>query len=177
MLRRLTAGALAFCALVSVAAAQTPTVTDFTKTFEKRDGYFPVYWDGAKGRLFLEVRVGEDFLYLPSLATGLGDASLGMDRGAIGDEQIARFDRVGPRVQLVLENPRFRAVSDNDALARSVRESFPLSTVARISRSSGKIPQAIAPVSPPGTRNSRFNSGSRTRSATSVTNSSIRLAP
>ncbi len=130
MLRRLTAGALAFCALVSVAAAQTPTITDYTKTFEKRDGYFPVYWDGAKGRLFLEVRVGEDFLFLPSLATGLGDASLGVDRGTIGDEQIARFDRVGPRVQLVLQNPRFRAVSDNDALARSVRESFPLSTVA-----------------------------------------------
>ncbi len=135
MLRHLTAGALAFCALVSVAAAQLPTVTDYTKSFEKRDGYFPVYWDAAKGRLLLEVpagRLGEDFLYLPSLATGLGDASLGLDRGTIGDEQVARFERIGggPRVQLVLQNPRFRAVSDNDALVRSVRESFLLSTVA-----------------------------------------------
>lgn len=112
------------------AVAQTPTITDYTKTFEKRDGYFPLYWDAAKGRLLLEVRLGEDFLYLPSLATGLGDASLGLDRGSIGDEQIGRFERIGPRVQLVLQNPRFRAVSDNEALARSVRESFPLSTVA-----------------------------------------------
>ena len=121
--------------LAASAAVQVPTVTDYTKSFEKRDGYFPVYWDAAKGRLLLEIpagRLGEDFLYLPSLATGLGDASLGLDRGSIGDEQIARFERVGggPRVQLVLQNPRFRAVSDNDALVRSVRESFPLSTVA-----------------------------------------------
>ncbi len=130
MLPRLRCAAVALVVLAVPAVAQLPTITDYTKTFEKRDGYFPVYWDGAKGRLFLEVRLGEDFLYLPSLATGLGDASLGVDRGTIGDEQIARFDRVGPRVQLVLQNPRFRAVSDNDALARSVRESFPLSTVA-----------------------------------------------
>jgi len=116
--------------LAASAVVQAPTITDFTKTFEKRDGYFPAYWDGAKGRLFLEVRLGEDFLYLPSLATGLGDASLGLDRGSIGDEQIGRFERVGPKVQLVLQNPRFRAVTDNEALARSVRESFPLSTIA-----------------------------------------------
>ena len=129
MLARLRIAA-ALLVLAAPVAAQTPTITDLTKTFERRDGYFPVYWDGAKGRLFLEVRLGEDFLYLPSLATGLGDASLGLDRGSIGDEQIGRFERVGPKVQLVLQNPRFRAVSDNEALARSVRESFPLSTVA-----------------------------------------------
>ena len=116
--------------LAASAVVQTPTITDFTKTFEKRDGYVPVYWDGAKGRLFLEVRLGEDFLYLPSLATGLGDASLGLDRGSIGDEQIGRFERIGPKVQLVLQNPRFRAASDNEALVRSVKESFPISTVA-----------------------------------------------
>ena len=132
MFARLRFAAVALV-LAAPAAAQLPTVTDYTKSFEKRDGYFPVYWDAAKGRLLLEIpagRLSEDFLYLSSLATGLGDASLGLDRGTIGDEQIARFDRIGPRVQLVLQNPRFRAVSDNEALVRSVRESFPLSTVA-----------------------------------------------
>ncbi|HEY3280491.1 MAG TPA: zinc-dependent metalloprotease [Gemmatimonadales bacterium] len=125
-----------FLLLAVALAVQVPTITDYTKSFEKRDGYFPLYWDAAKGRLLLEVpagRLGEDFLYLPSLATGLGDASLGLDRGSIGSEQIARFERAGgggPRVLLVLQNPRFRAVTDNEALARSVRESFPLSTLA-----------------------------------------------
>ncbi|HEY6059549.1 MAG TPA: zinc-dependent metalloprotease [Gemmatimonadales bacterium] len=114
--------------------AQQP-ITDATRTLEKRDGYFPLYWDTAKGRLLLEIpagRLDQDFLYLPSLATGLGDAGtgLGLDRGTIGQEQVARFERVGPRVLLVLQNPQFRALSDNAALVRSVNESFPRSTVA-----------------------------------------------
>jgi hypothetical protein len=114
--------------------AQQP-ITDATRTLEKRDGYFPLYWDTAEGRLLLEIpagRLDQDFLYLPSLATGLGDAGtgLGLDRGTIGQEQIARFERVGPRVLLVLQNPQFRALSDNAALVRSVNESFPRSTVA-----------------------------------------------
>ena len=113
--------------------AQLQPIADYTRGFEKRDGYFPLYWDAAKGRLLLEVpagRVGQDFLYLPSLATGLGDASTGLDRGTIGREQIARFERTGPKVLLVLQNPQFRAVGDSGALARSVHESFLLSTVA-----------------------------------------------
>ncbi len=114
------------------AVAQQP-IADSTRGLEKRDGYFPLYWDAAKGRLLLEIpsgRLGRDFLYLPSIATGLGDANLGIDRGTIGREQIARFERVGPQVLLVLQNPQFRAVGDSAALARSVHESFPLSTLA-----------------------------------------------
>jgi uncharacterized protein DUF4953/uncharacterized protein DUF5117 len=112
-------------------AGQLPTITDYTRTFEKRDGYFPVYWDTAKGKLLLEVpRVGDEFLFLPSLATGLGDVDLPLDRGTIGDAQLARFTRTGPKVTLVLENPGFRATGDNAALRRSVEESFAISTVA-----------------------------------------------
>jgi uncharacterized protein DUF4953/uncharacterized protein DUF5117 len=111
-------------------SAQVPAITDYVKTFEKRDGYFPLYWDGTKGRLLLEVpRLGEEFLLLPSLATGVGDVDLGLDRGTIGDAQLARFERAGPRVTLVLENPGFRASGEDGALSRSVRESFARSTV------------------------------------------------
>ncbi len=133
-MRRLSlfvAGAALFAAPLLV--AQQQPIADYTRGFEKRDGYFPLYWDAAKGRLLLEIpagRVGQDFLYLPSLATGLGDAGTGIDRGTIGREQIARFERTGPKLLLVLQNPQFRAVGDSGALARSVRESFPLSTVA-----------------------------------------------
>jgi len=111
-------------------SAQLPTITDYTKAFERREGYLPLYWDGARGRLLLEVpHTGDEFLFLPSLATGIGDVDLGLDRGTIGDAQLARFERTGPRVSLVLENPAFRATGSNDALARSVRESFATSTV------------------------------------------------
>lgn len=93
--------------------AQIPAIGEYAKSLERRDGYFPLYWDGTKGRLLLEIpRLGEAFLLLPSLATGVGDVDLGLDRGTIGDAQVARFERTGPRVTLVLENPGFRVVSD-----------------------------------------------------------------
>jgi uncharacterized protein DUF4953/uncharacterized protein DUF5117 len=112
-------------------AAQLPTITEYTRAFEKRDGYFPLYWDAAKGKLLLEIpRLGEEFLFLPSLATGLGDVDLPLDRGDIGNSQLARFARSGPKVMLTLENTAFRATGDNAALQRSVEESFATSTVA-----------------------------------------------
>ncbi len=108
------------------------SIERYTRDFEKRDGYFPLYWDTEEQRLLLEVReLNEEFLYLTSLATGLGSSRLGLDRGMITDEAVARFERHGNRAMLVLSNPRFRAVgSDNQALIRSVDESFPVSTIA-----------------------------------------------
>lgn len=127
-----------FCSLfaltvvLAATASSQQTITDYTRTLEKRDGYFPLYWDAARGRLLLEIpRVGEEFLYLPSLATGLGSEPLGLDRGLIGESMLAQFNRVGPRVQLVVKNMDFRATrTDNPALVRSVEESFPASTIA-----------------------------------------------
>jgi hypothetical protein len=125
---------VALCTLFAL-PAQLPaqeSIRDYTRGMEKRDGYFPLYWDAAGGRLLLEIeRTGEEFLYLTSLATGIGHTQLGLDRGTIMDEAIARFDRVGQRMLLVFTNPRFRALdADNPALVRSVDESFPISTVA-----------------------------------------------
>ncbi len=130
MRHTLTAVAALWCLVVYPAGAQQ-TIADYTRTLEKRAGYFPVYWDAAKGRLLLEVRPGEEFLYLPSLATGIGSEPLGLDRGLIGESMLAQFNRVGPRVQLVIKNLDFRATRiDNAALVRSVEESFPTSTLA-----------------------------------------------
>jgi hypothetical protein len=99
---------------------------------ESQDGFIPLHWDAETGRLFLEItRLNEDFLYLQSQATGLGSNRLGLDRGMIGSEHIARFERVGPKVHFVLTNTGFRAEEGRtEALARSVEESFTTSTVA-----------------------------------------------
>src|SRR3989442_11886727 len=99
MPRRPAAIALALFALAIPATAQLPTITDYAKPVEKRDGYFPLYWDGAKGRLLVEIPagpLGEDFLFLPSLATGLGDVQSGPDPGPIGAQKLARLEPVGP---------------------------------------------------------------------------------
>jgi hypothetical protein len=132
MNRTLAALLTACLSFVPIAAAQE-TIAEYTRDLEKRDGYVPLYWDADRGRLLLEVRPDEEFLYLPSLATGVGSQPLGLDRGLIGQSLLAQFTRTGPRVHLVVKNTRFRATrTDNAALVRSVEESFPTSTLAAL---------------------------------------------
>ncbi len=127
--RALFAILLALCLPVPASAQ---SIAELTAGMESQDGFIPLHWDASTGRLHLEIdRFDEDFLYLQSQATGLGSNGLGLDRGMIGSEHIARFERVGPKVHFVLQNPGFRAEEGRtEALARSVRESFPTSTVA-----------------------------------------------
>ncbi len=47
------------------------------------------------------------------LPAGLGSNDIGLDRGQLGDSQIVRFERVGPRVLLVAPNYDFRAITNN----------------------------------------------------------------
>ena len=117
---------------IVVPAAAAPSIQEATRGLEKQDGFFPIYWDAEASRLLMEVPdTRETFLYLPSVASGLGDRRLiGLDRGSPGDERLAHFERVGAWVYLVLENARFRNSGD-EALTRSVVESFPTSTLAR----------------------------------------------
>jgi hypothetical protein len=131
------------------AHAQVPAIADYTAGMERQDGFLPLHWDGAKGRLLMEVRPGVEFLYLTSLATGVGSEGLGLDRGTIGGEHLAHFSRIGPRVHLVLTNPQFRAIGDNVPLARSVTESFPLSIAAGfdiLAESGGRLLVDVTPL-------------------------------
>lgn len=97
----------------------------------RQDGLFPVYFDDRTGKLQLEVtRLDQDFLYLNSLATGLGSNDLGLDRGTIGDEAVVRFERHGSKLFLTRRNLGFRATAGGTDLARSVEESFASSVLA-----------------------------------------------
>jgi len=118
----------------SAVAAQQPaaprTIASQTVGLERHDGFIPFYYDERTGRLLLEVnRLGQDFLYLPTLASGLGSDALGLDRGTTGPEAIVRFERFGPRVLLEARNTRFRGTADS-LQAHSVEESFATSTLA-----------------------------------------------
>lgn len=113
-------------------AQDQKSIREFTENMNAQEGFFPLYWNASDGKLYVEVpHMGQEFLYLTSLATGVGETDLGLDRGMIADEAIARFVRAGPKVQLVLSNTRFRALRPhNDAERRAVEESFPVSVIA-----------------------------------------------
>jgi hypothetical protein len=91
----------------------------------------PVRHDAATGRVMLTIpRLGEDMLYLNTLATGLGTTAASLDRGQVGSDAVVRFERRGARVLLVQPNTAHRAVGGDDALQQSVAQSFPRSVMA-----------------------------------------------
>jgi len=134
MRRILTAtfGLLLLAPASAVAHAQThkPSVTGGRSL----SGLLPVRADSKIGGIFFALpRAGEDgvsarFLYTTSLRTGLGAAPTFLDRGRIGTTQIIAFRRIGKKVAIQFENPRFRA---NGAAASDPRGSmdFAVSTV------------------------------------------------
>ena len=85
------------------------------------------------GRILLELpRDSTRALLMITQATGLGSNPIGIDRGSSGETYVARFDRDGDRVHLVLENWAYRVSSGDPDHARSVAEAFPPSTVAAL---------------------------------------------
>jgi len=68
-------------------------------------GFFDFYWDDQTGQIWLRLeRFDSPFLYVNSLATGLGSNPVGLDRGQLGGERVVRFHRVANRVFLIHEN-------------------------------------------------------------------------
>ena len=111
-------------------AGQTSTIAEKTAGMQKLGGYFNLYWDAKQGKLWLEIdKWGTEFLYQTGLPAGIGSNDIGLDRGQLGTTGIVRFDRVGPKVLLVQENFRYRAVSNDPDERRAVRDSFAESTL------------------------------------------------
>lgn len=111
---------------VSVQQDRKPrSLARLTAGMKRHDGFFPFYWDARQGKIWLEIaRLGEEFLYVPWLATGLGSNPVGLDRGQLGGEKLVHFERVGPRVLLVQRNLRYRARTQSADERRAVEESF-----------------------------------------------------
>src|ERR1051325_369684 len=106
-------------------APAAPPPVDKTAAMQHLDGFLPLYWDAASGKLFLRIpRPGEELIHVTSLAGGVGSNPLGLDHAEMGESQIVRFERIGLKVLLVQPNLRFRALSNDAAERRSVDDSF-----------------------------------------------------
>ena len=130
--------ALLLCSLLCatrLASAQTdkdkappdklPTIAAKTEGMQKLDGYVPLYWQASSGKLFMEIgRFNQELLYQVSLPAGLGSNPVGLDRGQLGESQVASFERIGQKVLLTATNYRYRAVTNDAAERRAVADSF-----------------------------------------------------
>src|ERR1044071_30217 len=111
--------------------AQKPqSITEKVAGMEKFPGFFPFYWDAKAGKIWLEIdKWNTEFLYVESLPAGIGSNDIGLDRCELGNSDIVRFERVGPRVLLVAPNYRFRASTNNPDERLAVKDAFAESTL------------------------------------------------
>src|SRR3954462_5116094 len=75
--------------------------------------------DGISGR----------FIYLTQLETGLGSATILLDKAAPGASRILVFRRIGKKVAAEIENPKFVALNGTPDEQKAVRQSFATSTI------------------------------------------------
>src|SRR5690606_33332368 len=104
-----------------------------TAGLERRDGFVPVWISPDGGKLHLELPADSlRALLHVKQATGLGSNPIGIDRGSTGGAQVVRFERVGDRMLVIFENWRYRSSLEDTLHQRSLRENFPVSTVAAL---------------------------------------------
>jgi hypothetical protein len=138
--------ALAFLTLVSLVAAQESpsamptkttsstlnqkaddpkTIAEKTSGMQKLPGFLTYYWDSHAGKLWLQIdHWNTPFLYYESLPNGVGSNDIGLDRGQPGKTSVVHFERMGPRVLLVAENERYRAITDDVEQKTAVQQAF-----------------------------------------------------
>lgn len=118
------------CVRAQKAPKELPTIAAKSAGMDKKEGYFTFYHSDEEGSIYLEIdRFGEDFLYVNSLAAGLGSNDIGLDRNQLGNSRVVQFHRVGNKVLLKQRNLDFRAVSDNLDEVNSVRDAFAESVI------------------------------------------------
>lgn len=101
------------------------SIVEKLSSWDKQSGFVDFYWDESKGKILLAIEdFDKEFLYVNSLAAGVGSNDIGLDRGQLGGEHVVKFQKVGPKVLLIQVNYDFRAESDNEMERQSVEEAF-----------------------------------------------------
>lgn len=117
------------------------------------NGLLPVKAEPESGRVLVVLPADDTngnlgrFLYATAIKTGIGSARIPLDRGTLGTTRLLAFRRMGKKVAVVFENPRFRA-SGEPATQRGVRDSFAFTTVAMldiVASDGGSVTVDIAP--------------------------------
>jgi hypothetical protein len=125
--------ALAASLLATSALAAPPAPNPFAGTVAA-DGLLPVHIDKNGGRVLLTLPApGGDgisgrYLYAASLRTGVGSAELNLDKGLLGETRLLVFRRIGGKIVIQYENPRFRASNAPAPEQAAARDSFAFTT-------------------------------------------------
>ncbi|MGC1204539.1 MAG: zinc-dependent metalloprotease [Flavobacteriaceae bacterium] len=114
---------LTICSLIIVFNVFSQETKD--KKLVDYKGFFNFSYDESEDKIYLEVsNLNEEFLYVNSLATGVGSNDIGLDRGQLGNERVVKFEKAGNKLLLVQPNQNYRAITDNDLERKSIEQAF-----------------------------------------------------
>ena len=100
-------------------------ISDKTSGMKKFEGFFNFYYDDKTDKIYLELdKLDSEFLYVQSLAAGVGSNDIGLDRNQMGRERVVKFIRRGPKILLVQPNYSYLAKSKNEDERKSVEDAF-----------------------------------------------------
>lgn len=118
-------------------------------------GLFPVQAIPAQGKILVTLPpAGSDgvygrYLYTTKVRSGLGSTDIRFDRGMMGRTQVLAFRRIGKKIAVIFENPRFRAEGGSPQEKTGVSTSFAFVTAAMLdvasTRPDGGLVVDIAP--------------------------------
>lgn len=95
------------------------------KDLKAYEGYFDFYYEDSSDKIYLKVeKLNDDFLYVNSLASGIGSNDIGLDRGQLGGERLVYFKKAGNKLLLIQPNLEYRANTDNASERKSIEEAF-----------------------------------------------------
>ncbi|WP_422360220.1 zinc-dependent metalloprotease [Reichenbachiella sp.] len=93
-------------------------------------GFIDYSIDKEIDRIYFHVsKLDEEFLYLPSLSSGVGSNDIGLDRGKLSSEKVVKFKKAGNKLLLIQPNYDYRAISNNPDESRAVEEAFAQSII------------------------------------------------
>ncbi|MFK8019113.1 MAG: zinc-dependent metalloprotease [Pseudomonadales bacterium] len=107
------------------------TLSQFTKNKIHHPGFYDLYYDEAKGDVYLQIdNFKQPFIFQSSMPRGVGSNDIGLDRGLLGNTRLVQFERHGDKVLLKQINTEFRASANSIAERASVKEAFAQSVIA-----------------------------------------------
>ncbi|MDZ7755651.1 zinc-dependent metalloprotease [Rhodohalobacter sp.] len=116
--------------LLPVITVAQESISEKTSGMEKYEGFFNYWWDDDTGKIWLEIdKLDQEFIYVNSMAAGVGSNDIGLDRSQLGNTRIVKFVRVGPKILMVQPNYDYRASSENRLEKKSIEEAFAQSTL------------------------------------------------
>ena len=105
---------------------KTAVETNVTK--KNYPGFFDFSYDGADGRILLQVnrtsQMEQSFLYINGLSAGIGSNDICLYRGQLGNERVVHFTKMGNKLMLVQPNLNYRSTSENTLEQASIAQAF-----------------------------------------------------